>query len=169
ISGCGSAYDIAAGAAGLAGPDGVAATRASGRASMAMSGAALRRMVPPPEGRAGFVVTRLTLVARTRSLPVGGPLEHPILRAGGRLRPVGEMLAAAPRLGVAMDVATPRIPILGKESLQVIVVAPVVGTPSVCHASLLVAAIAGALQIRKGRAHEGRARQVSRCYKDRES
>src|SRR6184192_3776963 len=65
-----------------------------------------------------------------------GPLVHPVLGAGLRVRPVGDMLLAAPalvartgapRLGVAMEIAAPRV-----------VVSPFVRSPRLCHTSLLV-------------------------------
>src|SRR4029077_15131955 len=60
---------------------------------------------------------------------LGGPLVHPVLGPRLRLRPVGDVLQAAPRIvGVAMELAAPRV----------VVVRPVVRSPGLCHTSLLV-------------------------------
>src|SRR5207247_104698 len=78
----------------------------------------------------------LELPQRDRPSGFGPPLVQPVLGAGLRLRPVGDMLLAAPalvahtgapRLGVAMEIAAPRL-----------VVSPFVGSPRLCHTSLLV-------------------------------
>src|SRR5207244_1987427 len=90
-------------------------------------------------------------VTSWRSLAVGGPLEHPVFGARRGFRPVREVLSAAPGIVaridaprlVPIDVATPRLAVLGEPSLQVVVVAPIVGTPSVRPTSLLVGRTAG--------------------------
>src|SRR3989441_12974651 len=79
---------------------------------------------------------RSTLFPYTTLFRSRRPLVHPVLGAGLRLRPVGDMLLAAPalvaqigapRLGVAMAIAAPRL-----------VVSPFVRSPRLCHTSLLV-------------------------------
>src|SRR2546425_2432606 len=72
---------------------------------------------------------RLTSLAWEPSRVLGGPLVHPILRPRLRLRPVGDVLQAAPTIvDVAMEFAAPRV----------VVVRPVVRSPGLCHTSLPV-------------------------------
>src|SRR5437899_663973 len=82
---------------------------------------------------------------------------------GRRRRPVGEVLAAAPRLlGVVLR-TSPGLTTGGKQLLELFVFR-IAGHPRGCHASLLVATILGG---RKLRARFGDATQVDAWYMDR--